>query len=117
MNQKVATRMLEKRGYKVVVAVNGEEALLALERERFDLVLMDLHMPQMGGLEATLAIRKKEKSEGGHVPIVAMTASAMQGDQVRCREAGMDDYISKPVSSRELIEKVEICIPLGVKAV
>jgi two-component system sensor histidine kinase/response regulator len=106
VNQRVAVRMLEKNGYQVIVASNGYEALAALEREKFDLVLMDVQMPEMGGLEATAAIRKREESIGGHVPIVAMTAGAMQGDQDRCLQAGMDDYISKPVRARELIEKV-----------
>jgi two-component system sensor histidine kinase/response regulator len=107
VNQRVAVRMLEKNGYRVVVAGNGREALAALERESFDLVLMDVQMPEMGGLEATAAIREKEKSTGGHLPIVAMTAGAMQGDQEKCLAAGMDGYISKPVRSQELIEMVE----------
>jgi two-component system, sensor histidine kinase and response regulator len=111
VNRRVAVRMLEKRGYQVVVAGNGHEALAALQRENFDLVLMDVQMPEMGGLEATAAIRKKEESTGVHVPIVAMTASAMQGDQDLCLRAGMDDYIAKPVRARELIEKVQAHCP------
>jgi two-component system sensor histidine kinase/response regulator len=115
VNQRVAVRMLEKSGYQVVVAGNGYEALAALEREHFDLVLMDVQMPEMGGLEATAAIRKKEESTGGHMPIVAMTAGAMQGDQDLCLRAGMDDYLSKPVRARELIEKVEAQVALTQK--
>jgi CheY-like chemotaxis protein len=94
---------------------SGHEALAALEREHFDLVLMDVQMPEMGGLEATAAIRKKEESTGGHIPIVAMTAGAMQGDQDLCLLAGMDDYLSKPVRARELIEKVEARVALSLK--
>ncbi len=115
VNQKVAVRMLEKIGCQVIVASDGREALAALEREKFDLVLMDLQMPGMGGLEATAAIRKKEESTGGHMPIVAMTASAMQGDQELCLKAGMDDYVSKPVHMRDLIEKVELHAALSPK--
>jgi two-component system sensor histidine kinase/response regulator len=107
VNQRVAVRMLEKNGHLVVVAGTGYEALAALEREDFDLVLMDVQMPEMGGLEATVAIREREKSTGDHLPIVAMTAGAMQGDQEKCLAAGMDGYISKPVRAQELIEIVE----------
>jgi two-component system sensor histidine kinase/response regulator len=107
VNQRVAVRILEKHGYDVVVAGNGHEALAVLERENFDLILMDLQMPGMGGLEATAAIRKMEKATGAHVPIIAMTASAMQGDERRCLQAGMDDYVSKPVHMQDLVEKVE----------
>jgi two-component system sensor histidine kinase/response regulator len=115
VNQRVAVRMLEKNGYQVIVAGNGHEGLAALEREKFDLVLMDVQMPEMGGLEATAAIRKKEKSDGGHVAIIAMTASAMHGDKERCLQAGMDDYISKPVRIRELIETVEAYSPVTLE--
>ena len=116
VNQRVAVRMLEKNGYRVIVAGNGREALAALERETFDLVLMDVQMPELGGLETTAAIREKEKSTGNHVPIVAMTAGAMQGDQALCLLAGMDDYISKPVRSQDLIKKVEANAGLSLKA-
>ena len=102
VNQRVAVRMLEKNGHLVVVAGTGYEALAALEREDFDLVLMDVQMPEMGGLEATVAIREREKSTGDHLPIVAMTAGAMQSDQEKCLAAGMDGYISKPVRAQEL---------------
>jgi PAS domain S-box-containing protein len=116
VNQRVAVRMLEKSGHRVIVAGNGREALAALEREDFDLVLMDVQMPEMGGLEATAAIRKKEKYTGGHLPIVAMTAGAMQGDAEKCLAAGMDDYISKPVRTKELIEMVEAHTSASVKS-
>jgi PAS domain S-box-containing protein len=115
VNQRVAVRILEKNGYQVIVAGNGREALAALDREDFDLVLMDVQMPEMGGLETTAAIREREKSTGGHVPIVAMTAGAMLGDENLCRQAGMDDYISKPVRSEDLIKKVEANAGLSLK--
>jgi PAS domain S-box-containing protein len=107
VNQKLALRLLEKRGHKVVVASNGREALEALEGQAFDVVLMDVQMPEMDGFEATTAIRAKEKTTGGHVPIVAMTAHAMKGDRERCLQVGMDGYISKPLQPTELFEAVE----------
>jgi two-component system, sensor histidine kinase and response regulator len=102
VNQKIATRLLEKRGHKVVLAENGEEALAALARRSFDLVLMDVHMPGMDGINATVAIREKEKSTGLHQPVIAMTALAMTGDQERCLAAGMDGYLSKPIDLQKL---------------
>ncbi len=102
VNQVLALRLLEKRGHTVAVAGNGKEALAALEKQSFDLVLMDVQMPEMDGFEATIAIREKEKTSGNHVPIIAMTAHAMVGDKERCLEAGMDDYISKPIRPEEL---------------
>jgi PAS domain S-box-containing protein len=116
VNQRVAVRMLEKNGHRVIVAGTGYEVLAVLEREEFDLILMDVQMPEMGGLEATVAIRKKEESTGRHVPIVAMTAGAMQGDHEKCLAAGMDGYISKPVRSQELIEMVMKHASTGVKS-
>jgi two-component system sensor histidine kinase/response regulator len=104
VNQKVAMRMLEKRGHHVVLATDGREALDALAQRSFDLVLMDVHMPEMDGLEATRAIREREKLTGSHQPIVAMTASAIKGDSERCIAAGMDDYISKPIDIARLDE-------------
>jgi signal transduction histidine kinase/DNA-binding response OmpR family regulator len=111
VNQLLATRLLEKQGHSVVVAGNGREAMMALEKQRFDLVLMDVEMPEMDGLEATAAIRAKEIGSGIHVPIVAMTAQAMTGDRERCLAAGMDDYISKPIHKEDLYEKVEQLVP------
>jgi CheY-like chemotaxis protein len=102
VNQTLATRLLEKHRHTVVIAGDGRAALAALERESFDLVLMDVQMPEMDGLETTVAIRAREKDTGAHVPIVAMTARAMSGDQEKCNTAGMDDYVSKPISMAEL---------------
>jgi len=102
VNQEVAVGLLELKGHRVEVANNGREALEALKRQTFDVVLMDVEMPEMDGLEATAAIRRQERATGGHVPILAMTAHAMKGFQERCTEAGMDGYVSKPVRSAEL---------------
>jgi PAS domain S-box-containing protein len=107
VNQMLAVRLLEKRGHSVTVAGNGKEALAALERQSFDLVLMDVQMPEMDGFEATAAIREKEKTSGNHLPVIAMTAHAMVGDKERCLAAGMDDYISKPIRPEELSELLE----------
>jgi two-component system, sensor histidine kinase and response regulator len=102
VNQKVAVRMLEKRGHQVVVAASGKQALAELEKKKFDLVLMDVQMPEMDGLEATAHIRHGELQSGSHMPIVAMTAMVMKGDRERCIEAGMDGFLSKPVHPQEL---------------
>ena len=107
VNVNLVVRMLEKRGHTLVVATNGREALIALEKDRFDLVLMDVQMPEVDGFEATAAIREKEKKSGGHIPIIAMTAHAMKGDRERCLETGMDGYVSKPIRAQELLEAVE----------
>jgi CheY-like chemotaxis protein/HPt (histidine-containing phosphotransfer) domain-containing protein len=107
VNQKVATVMLEKIGYRVDVVGDGKKALDALERVPYDAVLMDVQMPEMGGYEATAEIRRREEPEGRHTPIIAMTANAMQGDRENALEAGMDDYISKPVKREELSEVLE----------
>jgi len=107
VNQTLAVRLLEKHGHTVAVANNGKEALAAFEKESFDLVLMDVQMPEMDGFEATAAIREKEKGTGGHIPIIAMTAHAMKGDRERCLAAGMEDYISKPVRAKELFEAID----------
>jgi two-component system sensor histidine kinase/response regulator len=107
VNQRVVARMLEKQGHAVVVVNNGKEALDALEREHFDLVLMDVQMPEMDGFEATYAIRAEESWFGRRIPIVAMTAHAMTGDRERCLEAGMDDYITKPLAAADLVRVIE----------
>ena len=108
VNQKLVSRLLEKRGYSVVTVTDGHEALEALEKEPFDVVLMDVHMPSMGGFEATAAIRKRERdTPAPPVRIIAMTASAMKGDRERCLAAGMDGYVSKPISDKELFETIE----------
>ena len=102
LNQKVAVGLLERAGHGVTVAGNGRETLALLERERFDVVLMDVQMPEMDGLEATAAIRERERETGGHVPIVGLTAHAMTGDRERCLMAGMDDYVTKPIGKDQL---------------
>ncbi|MGH9578521.1 MAG: response regulator, partial [Terriglobales bacterium] len=107
VNQKLAVHLLKKRGHSVEVVNNGSEVLAAIERRSFDLVLMDVQMPVMGGLEATTQIRDREKRLGSHLPIVAMTAHAMKGDRERCLETGMDGYVSKPVRKKELFEAIE----------
>jgi len=107
INQKVATRVLERRGHTVVTASDGRKALECLERERFDLVLMDVQMPIMDGFKATAAIRKKERASGDRLPVVAMTAHAMKGDRERCLAAGMDDYLSKPLRPEDLFRTID----------
>jgi CheY-like chemotaxis protein/nitrogen-specific signal transduction histidine kinase len=107
VNRKLALALLERRGHRVLVAQNGRQALDILAESRVDLVLMDLQMPVMGGLEATAAIRAHEQDVGGHLPVFAMTAHAMKGDRERCLEGGMDGYIAKPINRRELIDLVE----------
>jgi two-component system, sensor histidine kinase and response regulator len=104
VNQMLAVRLLEKRGHSVTVAGNGKEALAALDHQGFDLILMDVQMPEMDGFEATTAIRGLEKQTGLHLPIIAMTAHAMVGDKERCLAAGMDDYITKPFQPADLME-------------
>jgi len=106
VNQRVALRILERAGHIVAVAENGRAALRMLEEQSFDLILMDVQMPEMDGFEATAAIREKEKRTGRHIPIIAMTAHAMTGDRERCLAAGMDSYISKPVIASALLELV-----------
>jgi PAS domain S-box-containing protein len=116
VNQRLATRLLEKRGHFVVLAANGREAVTALERESFDLVLMDLQMPEMDGFEATAAIREQEKVTGNHLPIVALTAHAMKGDREKCIEGGMDGYLTKPIRPQELDELLESYVDRRRKA-
>ncbi len=115
VNRKVAVRLLEKRGHTVVAVEDGRQALQALDRERFDVVLMDVQMPEMDGFEAAAAIRARERAEGGHVPIVALTAHAMKGDRERCLDAGMDAYLAKPVSSEELFATLEGLVPAAAR--
>jgi CheY-like chemotaxis protein len=90
----------------VSIAHNGKEALAALAADKFDLVLMDVQMPEMDGLEATVAIRTREKRTGGHIPIIAMTAHALKGDRQRCLDAGMDAYIAKPIHVEQFLETI-----------
>jgi two-component system sensor histidine kinase/response regulator len=110
VNQKLAVRLLEQQGHGVLVARNGNEALAAWQTQSFDLVLMDVQMPEMDGLEATRMIRARERKSGGHVPIMAMTAHAMQGDRERCLAAGMDEYIAKPIRAQLLFDKIAALI-------
>jgi two-component system, sensor histidine kinase and response regulator len=107
VNQRLMTRLLEKRGHRVVVARNGREALTALENDGYDLVLMDIQMPEMNGMEVTARIREKEKVAGGHQLIVALTAHAMKGDQELCVAGGMDGYLAKPIRAQELDQILE----------
>ena len=107
VNQVLVCRLLEKCGHSVVVANNGRKALEELEKEKFDLAIMDVSMPDMDGYEAVAAIRAKEGTAQTHLPIIAMTAHAMKGDREHCLAAGMDAYISKPVQPKELFEIIK----------
>jgi signal transduction histidine kinase/ActR/RegA family two-component response regulator len=116
VNQKVALKLLERRGYHAQLAENGEVALAAVARERFAAILMDMQMPLMDGIEATRAIRSLEATEGlPRTPIIAMTANAMEGDRERCLEAGMDDYISKPIRADQLYEHLALWVGRQVR--
>jgi signal transduction histidine kinase/DNA-binding NarL/FixJ family response regulator len=127
VNQKVATRLLQRRGHYVTVVENGREAIRMLDEEVFDLVLMDVEMPEMDGVQATRAIREREKAINRHIPIIAMTAHAIKGDRERFLAAGMDDYVAKPCPAQQLFELVEryalgggggsVAGPMGVPAV
>jgi len=107
VNQRLAARLLEKKGYCVATASNGREAIEAAEKTAFDLILMDVQMPEMDGLAATAAIRERERLTGAHVPILASTAHAMGGDRERCLQSGMDGYVSKPFKAEALYAAVE----------
>ncbi|NUQ63117.1 MAG: response regulator [Pirellulales bacterium] len=108
VNQKVAVALLEKHGHRVVVANHGKEAVAILAAERFDLVLMDLQMPEMDGFDATKAIRDRERQGSGRTPIIALTAHAMKGDRERCMNAGMDEYIPKPIRADQLFDAIRL---------
>jgi two-component system sensor histidine kinase/response regulator len=109
-NQKLAVGLLEKRGHKVTVANNGREGVEKLARQEFDLVLMDIQMPEMDGLEATRRIRETERGTDRHIPIIAMTAQAMIGDRERCLDSGMDAYLVKPIHARQLYETIQAIV-------
>jgi hypothetical protein len=102
VNQAVASRILAKLGHMFVIANNGLEAIEQLKQQAFDLVLMDVQMPEMDGIQATKVIREHEKSTHDHIPIIAMTAYAMAGDRARCLAAGMDGYVTKPINPEEV---------------
>jgi CheY-like chemotaxis protein len=107
-NQLLMTEVLCQRGYSVAVASNGKEALLAFDRERFDLILMDIQMPEMDGVEATMLIRQRERINcAGHTPIIAVTAHAIKGDRERYLNAGMDGYVPKPLRRQELFDEMD----------
>jgi signal transduction histidine kinase/ligand-binding sensor domain-containing protein/DNA-binding response OmpR family regulator len=112
VNQRLALRLLEKRGHAVTLANDGLEAVRVSAEQSFDLILMDLQMPEMGGMEATAAIRAREISTGLHLPIIAMTAHAMTGDRERCLEGGMDGYLSKPIKAELLFSTVQEFAPV-----
>ena len=108
VNQRLATRLLEKRGHQVTIAGNGQEAVAATEKNKFDVVLMDLQMPEMDGFEATAALREREKETGIHLPVIALAAHALKGDRERCLDGGMDGYLTKPIRPQELDAVLEI---------
>ncbi|TWU23779.1 response regulator [Bythopirellula polymerisocia] len=117
VNRKVAVGLLEKRGHHVTAVVNGKEAVEAWGAAEFDIILMDVQMPEMDGFEATAAIRKQEEQNGGHIPIIAITAHAMKGDRESCLEAGMDNYVSKPFRPMELFAAIEKLCPENKDAI
>jgi CheY-like chemotaxis protein len=107
VNQQLARRVLEQRGYSVTVAPDGRQAVSAWESGRFDLILMDVQMPELDGFQATASIREKESASAARIPIIAMTAHALKGDRERCLDAGMDDYLTKPINRMELYSLIE----------
>jgi CheY-like chemotaxis protein len=107
VNQLVAIRLLQREGHSVTLARNGAEVLAALSAQQFNLVLMDLEMPVMNGVETTRKIRRSEEHLGTHVPILAMTANALNGERERCLQAGMDGFLSKPINAEELMKAIE----------
>jgi CheY-like chemotaxis protein len=118
VNQKLASALLAREGHRAVVAESGRRALELLDAQgKFDLILMDVQMPDMDGYEATAEIRQRERGSGRHIPIVAMTAHAMVGDKERCLLAGMDQYVTKPVRKKDLFEAMEQALATSVEAV
>jgi CheY-like chemotaxis protein len=121
VNQRLVVRLLEKLGHTMLIANTGHEVLTILDQQPVDLILMDVQMPEMDGLEATAVIREQEHRRGGHLPIIALTAHAMKGDQERCLAAGMDSYVSKPINVQTLSEAISLVLddvaPLNFLAV
>jgi CheY-like chemotaxis protein len=111
VNQKLTAAMVQKLGHRVTLAANGEEALAKWRAAHFDLVLMDVQMPEMDGFKVTYCMREEESVTGDHVPIIALTAHAMSGDRERCLEAGMDDYVAKPVTTASLAQAIAAYSP------
>lgn len=114
-NQLLVTSLLQKRGHTVFPATSGKEAVSAFATQQFDLIVMDVQMPEMNGLEATAAIREIEKSTGSHVPILALTAHAIEGDRARCLAAGMDGYVSKPICVNDFMSAIAQLLPAGAR--
>lgn len=106
VSRKMITIFLDKNGFDVIAVDNGKEAVLAFQRESFQLILMDINMPSLDGYSATANIRLKEKDLKCHTPIIAMTAHALKGDQEKCLESGMDDYLTKPLDFSQVLEKI-----------
>lgn len=115
VNQKIAAKMLEKQGCIVTAVDNGQLALDILEKEEFDIILMDVQMPVLGGFETTKIIRDNEKVSGKHIPIIALTGRAMEGDKKDCKEAGMDGYVSKPINRKDLFKEITNLLTKGLK--
>ena len=112
INQRLAANLLSRRGHNVTVAGNGQEALDALQSGQFDLVFMDIQMPVMGGEAATTVIRRRERTTGGHIPIIAMTAHALKGDREKYLAYGMDGYLPKPISREALFDTIDEVLAL-----
>jgi two-component system sensor histidine kinase/response regulator len=118
VNRVLAQKLLQKQGHTVTSVINGIEALQLWEENqfhRFDIILMDVQMPEMDGLQAATRIRERELGTGAHIPIIAVTAHAMKGDRERCLAAGMDDYIAKPINPAELAKVIQLTVPAGTK--
>ena len=116
VNRLIATKLLEKRGHTVIAVENGQLAVDITAAQHFDLVLMDVQMPVMDGLTATIRIRERENATGTHLPIVAVTAHALDGDRARCLAAGMDDYLPKPIRTADLFATIARLCPPAVAA-
>lgn len=116
INQKLVTQILAERGHTWAIATNGIEALQLLDRQTFDVILMDGQMPEMDGYQATQEIRRREQSTGGHIRIIAVTAHAMKEDRDRCLRAGMDDYVSKPIDADHLVQRLEGRLTSGAES-